>query len=430
MRAQIPSLVVAVLAILLLSAENQSALRAQDVPAPRDAGPFPDNQQFQPPVTPANPPPVTPTSPFSPSGPLSAPVESTPVAPAPFGAYPAPSFGVSPAPGCGTCPTPGCGVCPAPAPALCPAPTCGCPVQFIAGIDATMFYATVHRMDASTSIANQPGDPTTSIDTSEDRVYDRFTYSPRIYLGVQEDGWALIGRFWYLSDSTNSQSTGSAINASMTDDQLKAYTADIELMRDFWIGGSKVGLFLGARYGSFSAGQSINSVSSDLSSPALPSSAANAMTNFSFNGIGLTTGFQGRTPLVPGSSLSLLWGGRGSVLWGEDERQVLVGALIDDPSGTAATSNGGDETNRAIAYILEAQLGLEWRHELRWVPMAAYFRVAFEYQYWNLGDGSLSKTVSTASSLPAPPAPSLASASIGHVDADFIGLIVGAGLNW
>ncbi len=191
-----------------------------------------------------------------------------------------------------------------------------------------------------------------------------------------------------------------------------------------------MGLFLGARYGSFSAGQSISSVSADLSNPAVPNSAANASTNFSFNGIGLTTGFQGRTPLFEGSSLSLLWGGRASVLWGEDERRVAVGALLDDSSGTAATSDGGDETNHAIAYILEAQLGLEWRHELRWVPMAAYFRVAFEYQYWNLGDGSLSKTASTSPTLPAPPAPSLASASIGHVDADFIGLIVGAGFNW
>jgi hypothetical protein len=300
-------------------------------------------------------------------------------------------------------------------------------VQFIAGIDATMFYSTVHRMNASTSIANEPGDPSTAIDTSEDDVYHRFTYAPRISLGVQEDGWALIGRFWYLSDSTNSQSTSSAINASMTDDQLKAYTADIEMQRDFWFGGSKLGLFVGARYGSFSAGQSISSVSSDLSNPALPSSAANASTNFSFNGIGVTSGFQGRTPLFEGSSLSLLWGGRASVLWGEDERRVVVGALLDDPSGAAATSNGDDETNRAVAYILEAQLGLEWRHELRWVPMAAYFRVAFEYQYWNLGDGNLSRTATTAGSLPAP---SLASASIGHVDADFVGLIVGAGLNW
>jgi hypothetical protein len=79
---------------------------------------------------------------------------------------------------------------------------------------------------------------------------------------------------------------------------------------------------------------------------------------------------------------------------------------------------------------LETQLGLEWRHELRWVPMAAYLRVAFEYQYWNLGDGHLSRTATITGSLRAPPAPSLASASIGHVDADFIGLIVGAGLNW
>jgi hypothetical protein len=424
MRAQTQLFAFTLLPVLFLAAENRSILAVDDVPPPRDAAPFAGSQDFQPPVMPANPPPV------SPSAPLTAPLETPPTAPPTVGTYPAPPLGIGPAPACGTYPAPVCGVCPAPAPALCPAPTCGCPAQFIAGIDATMFYATVHRMDVDTHIANQPGDPSTTIDTSEDDVYHRFTYAPRISVGVQADGWALIGRFWYLSDSISSQSTGSAINASMTDDTLKAYTADIELMRDFWLGGSKVGLFLGARYGSFSAGQSISNVSADLSNPGVPNSAANASTNFSFNGIGLTTGFQGRTPLFEGSSLSLLWGGRASVLWGEDERRVAVGALLDDSSGTAATSDGGDETNHAIAYILEAQLGLEWRHELRWVPMAAYLRVAFEYQYWNLGDGSLSKSASTSPSLPAPPAPSLASASIGHVDADFIGLIVGAGLNW
>jgi hypothetical protein len=306
-------------------------------------------------------------------------------------------------------------------------------VQFIAGIDATMFYATAHRMHEEATVANQPGNPATAIDISEDDVYHRFTYSPRIYVGVQEDGWALIGRFWYLSDSTNTLTTGSAINAAISDDQLKAYTADLELTRAFWVSGSKVDVFLGARYGSFSAGQSIDNVSANVAAapPVIPTSSADALSSFSFNGLGFTTGFQGRTPFFEGSSLSLLWGARGSVLWGEAERRILVSASIDEPTGGGAVFNGDVETNRAIAYILEAQLGLEWRHELRWVPMAAYLRVASEYQYWNMGgDGSLSKSISTAPSIAPPPTPSTASASIGNVDADFIGLIVGAGLNW
>ncbi len=62
--------------------------------------------------------------------------------------------------------------------------------------------------------------------------------------------------------------------------------------------------------------------------------------------------------------------------------------------------------------------------------MAAYFRVAFEYQYGNLIDSSLSRKATTAPALPAPPAPSLASASMGDIDANFIGVVVGARLNW
>ena len=35
------------------------------------------------------------------------------------------------------------------------------------------------------------------------RLYDGFTYSPRITLGVQQDNWGILGRFWYMSDSTS-----------------------------------------------------------------------------------------------------------------------------------------------------------------------------------------------------------------------------------
>jgi hypothetical protein len=429
MRAQ-THLVLASILLALSIAGTQTPVRGQEVPypeSPHDRAPVvttpnaqPPNQTFAPgPATPTFQPSVTET--FQP--PVVSPGCSTCTPPAevfnapPAGVFAAPTV-VSPGPACGGCPTPtycGPGLCPNPC-----APTC----EFIAGIDFTMFHASVHGIHDFAEIPNFGDTPNPTVGLTEDDLYRKFTYAPRIYGGVGYDGWAVLGRFWYLSDSTNSF-TPLGPNATFSDDQLKAYTADIELDRAFVLWGSKIDLFVGARYASFSADQSV-----DVASSVFPFGAvadANSLSQFSFNGWGVTAGFQGHTPIA-GTELNILWGFRASVLWGEAERRALATASLLDGAGASVDTAGSIETNHARAYILEPTLGLEWRHELRWLPMSTYLKVAFEYQYWNLGgNGSLTQTATATAPFTAP---ATATASIGDVTANLIGLNVGAGLNW
>jgi hypothetical protein len=229
-----------------------------------------------------------------------------------------------------------------------------------------------------------------------------------------------------MSDSSNSLSDP-ASSVILHDDQLKAYTADLELTHAIFWGPSKIDLYLGGRYAGFFAGQSIDV--EELPTHASPFSYADASSQFSFYGGGLTAGLQGHTPLGWARELNLIWGVRGSVLWGEAERRIQDVAVIDGASAAA----GGITDNSATAYIIEALLGLEWKHELRWLPMSTYLRVAFEYQYWNLGSAGSSSKFASTPGLPLPPTPTpsaTASSSIGDVSMNLIGLNIGAGLNW
>jgi len=261
-------------------------------------------------------------------------------------------------------------------------------------------------------------------DRNNDEAFDSFTFSPRVWAGVQSDCWAIIGRFWYLSDGTSGLSPFLTTNGVMTDDRIKAYTTDLEIDRVFCLGSSKVNVFLGARYAEFDSAQGI-----DIGKLTSPTEIAftSAFTNFAFHGIGLTTGFFGRTPITCDNCVSLIWGVRGSVLFGDDTANAQTSATLINNGAAAAAINGANASDDVTAFIIEAQLGVQWDHQLQCLPMSAFLRLAGEYQFWDLGSGvnavaasaSVSNTGLTSSR-----------ASVGNVDAQLIGLSVGAGFNW
>jgi hypothetical protein len=305
---------------------------------------------------------------------------------------------------------------------------CGdnCCPQFFSGVEATMFFTSTHGMHADASVENLNNASTVGL--SNDDGFDRFTFSPRIWAGVQEGCWGVLGRFWYLSDSTSSLNPmfpppGSGVG-TFNEERIKAYTADFEVTRAFCCGMSKVNFYLGGRYASFEAGQGLDV--SRLTSPT-EVSYSNVFTDFSFNGLGITTGFQGRTPIGCDTCISLVWGVRGSVLWGDASRGVQTSDSVIDTGSDSTSINSAQSSECATAFILEAQLGVQWDHELRCLPMSAFFRVAGEYQYWDLGSSG-----SAAASSFAEDAPGVAAShgSVGDVDVNLIGLTVGCGFNW
>jgi len=115
-------------------------------------------------------------------------------------------------------------------------------------------------------------------------------------------------------------------------------------------------------------------------------------------------------------------------LWGDAYRAAQTSdTAIDGGISTTTGFNSAESDQSATAFIIEAQVGAQWDHELRCLPMSAFFRVAAEYQYWDLGSsGSVSATTSSLNS----PSFAKSSASVGDVDMNLIGLTVGAGFNW
>jgi|SRR5580704_11199057 len=307
--------------------------------------------------------------------------------------------------------------------------SCGdnCCPQFFGGVEATFFWANVHGLHADASVENTTDGST--VDLSNHEGLDRFTFSPRIWAGVQDGCWAVLGRFWYLSDSTGGLDpvfpAPGQTDGTFESVRLKAYTADFEVSRAFCCGMSKVNFFLGGRYASFEAGQGLDVTR--LTSPT-DIGYSDAFTDFSFNGLGITTGFLGRTPIGCDTCISLVWGVRGSVLWGNAYRAAETTDTAYDGGVSTATGFNSAESNQcATAFIVEATLGAQWDHELRCLPMSAFLRIAGEYQYWDLGgSGSVSATTEALNE----PSIAKSSASIGNVDLNLVGFTVGAGFNW
>ena len=301
----------------------------------------------------------------------------------------------------------------------------GCPV-FFTGVEATMFNASTRGISADASVRNS--NTNTTVGLSDDDVFDRFTFSPRIWAGVQEGCWAVLGRFWYLSDSTGELSPlfpapGSGVG-TYEQERLKAYTADFEVSRAFCLGISKCNFYLGGRYASFEAQQGL-----DVSRLTSPTEIAysNAFSAFSFNGLGITTAIQGRTPIGCDTCISLIWGVRGSVLWGNANRAVQTSDSVIDIGAEATSINSAESSECATAFIVEAMVGAQWDHELRCLPMSAFFRLAGEYQYWDLGSSGDAAAGSFAFDSPAH---ANSNASVGSVDMNLVGFTVGCGFNW
>ncbi len=298
-----------------------------------------------------------------------------------------------------------------------------------AGVEATIFHVQTRGLEVDSSVtSNITG---TTFEQSNSQVFDQLTFSPRIWAGVQEDCWGLEGRFWYMSDSTNRLQPYEAIppfTGDYTMDCVKAYTIDFRGNAIDWclLRQQSSTRFFGFRYASFEAGQG-DSRSRGRSLRAWTSEQTCMLTKFTFNGAGITMGFLGRTPLTCDGCINLVYGVRGSVLWGDAERAVQTEASVNEVDGSAASVNAAFADNWDTAFIVEALVGVEWDHKLECLPMCAFLRLGVEYQYWNLGSKGSADSVSFAVS---DTGSAVSHASIGDVDTNIWGFTIATGFTW
>jgi hypothetical protein len=187
----------------------------------------------------------------------------------------------------------------------------------------------------------------------------------------------------------------------------------------------------GFRYAAFQRSSSLLDTSRVGAIPTLISSSAMESTNF--YGGGLTGGLFGKTPTyIP--NLSWIYSGRMSVVWDPSSKSVAMSdVLYGGNRGAFDNFSGG--TNSAFSTLLmsEIQLGMQYDRALRVVRGNAFFRTAFEWQYWNLNHGNSMKSAASGGLTPTTfplGGFAIAESRASGTTLDMLGFNIATGFNW
>jgi len=263
---------------------------------------------------------------------------------------------------------------------------------------------------------------------------DDFYIAPRLWLGVQGECWGVVGRYFHLRAGENAYDP--YIPASLDQgfdvhSAFEAYYTDLELTRNFCLNGIKNQFSFGVRYALFEHDESV------IAMAEVPEGLINggARSNRQAHGTGITFGLNGRKPLFCNSCAHWFYNIRSSVLWGSVNNSVETWSetILSDPNATAiaGSKDGAIAAVDDDIFIGEVQLGLEWNFAMRCLPAKSFFRMAFEYQYWDASRGRAASTsfsgfevnnVATAQGTAFADAPGLR--------VDLVGFSVGTGFTW
>jgi hypothetical protein len=257
-------------------------------------------------------------------------------------------------------------------------------------------------------------------------------YAPRVWLGCHiTNCWSLVGRYWHLDDSGEDRPAAppGAINLANLlrlsgDSRVEAYAADLEVDREFGWGCWKVDSIVGARH-------ALLDVNSHLSTSGVFTSSNSAQLDLSdgsgFEGTGITYAILVRRQ-IGNSHANFFCGARGSNMDGRSDSsgRAAVAISAGGASFSDSISSSRHDGNASLT-IGELQAGLEYDIPLTCVPADAFFRVAYEFQDWNI-DGRSAAGLNTSGS--AGPVTLSASASPGIGDMQLNGVTFATGLTW
>ena len=264
------------------------------------------------------------------------------------------------------------------------------------------------------------------INNGSSNSFNNFTYAPRLWIGKQGECWGFMARFWYLSDysavlnpivANGTNAGNNSING------LKAYTFDLEAQRMFThCDCGRCFLTFGARYASLQSDSQLNSLAV-LGGPDFVQ--ATAATSSRFNGVGLTSAFYGYKPIC--CDFSLFYSIRNSIVFGDNESQAQTSAVAQNLTPTNLAAGGGSIANSASTlYIGEIQLGTQWNHQFKCIPVVGFFRIAGEYQFW----ASNNAAASSISTVNIGTTAATAAAFAGKTDLQFVGFAIATGCMW
>ena len=285
---------------------------------------------------------------------------------------------------------------------------CGCqrccrrPCTIVAGTEAVFLAPTINGNRVSYIFQEDVTPSSVAFGPLwDDAAVDDFYVAPRIWLGVQGCKWGVLGRYFHMRVGENDfdpynpwgQYGDHSFNANSI---FEAYYTDIVLTRNFCLHGCKGQFEFGARYALIEHHESVYGRSDNIQT-ADPNGIDGLLTggaraNRRAHGTGLVFGLNARKPLFCNSCAHWFYSAQGSVLWGcnhndvETDASVAIlptGAVV----GSAGTINGAQSVVDDDLFIGQFQTGIQWDFALRCLPAKAFFRTAFEYQYWDASSG-------------------------------------------
>jgi hypothetical protein len=318
-------------------------------------------------------------------------------------------------------------------------PPHGCPTCFNCDIEAIILVSNLEGNLANGALASPTVPALATFDAEDTEIDDSVSLSPRFWLHCQKCEWGLGVRAWYLSDSEANFTPLDQLQLNILGDyiqeRLEAGLIDGEVTYS-WdcthghhlgiCGGSSFQVGVGVRYGELET--DTIAFGSAILDDVLATTTAVARSEF--DGLGVTSGFRGRKYLC--KSCSFYWNVRGSVLFGDLEGRVQTTASAVGVGAAAAAINVAGARSEEELMLGEAQLGLQWEHELRCIPACAFFRVAAEYQHWDFDSDLFAAATSDVdvATVPGTVATAVSNAAARAPDLDLFGLSLGAGLTW
>jgi hypothetical protein len=298
------------------------------------------------------------------------------------------------------------------------------PPIWIGGVEATFLAPIISGKTVESAILDVG--TANAVSVIDNLGIETMTFAPRVWLGVDNNGWGLVSRFWYLNDTQYASDNipfGPDEFGFDGQNRLKLYTIDLEMTRSFRVYDCRLQATFGARYASLEYLSSLEESASFGTTIA----AAEAVSNRRFSGTGLTFSLNGRHPLWRNSSLHWIWNARGSTIFGTAGYSASASNRIMDANSWVTSELSQRATFNDTLLIAELQTGLQWELSLQTVPATAFFRILCEYQYWGgVNDVDLGiQNISVGSTA------EVGSAAYARgINLDLIGLSIGAGFTW
>jgi hypothetical protein len=242
--------------------------------------------------------------------------------------------------------------------------------------------------------------------------------------------WGAQARFWYTDGEQVINPIGDPLIGGYAQDNVNAWTVDLELSRRFCAFGLDSRLTAGVRYAD------IELESAAVVEAVLPggqaSAVAAAFAGRAFEGTGFTIGATGGRSLGCCSPWRLFYGLRASVINDDDGVTAFAATRATATSG-AASSDGIDvavasSADGEVFFIGEIQAGLEYWHPIGCSGRCAFFRIGAEYQTWDFDAPvfAVTNSFATANNIGA----NAVALSSGDTVVQFTGFLIGGGLVW